>query len=112
MQTHRSHASRCRRASALVLALLLAPAPAHAIIGGAIDSGPASAATVMVLGSGGAVCSGVVVSSRAVLTAAHCADPAREHRVHYMENGHPVLLTPTASVIHPDYVKDAIRQRR
>ncbi len=112
MRAHRSHASRSRRAGVLVLALLLAPAPAHAIIGGAVDSGPASAAAVMVLGAGGAVCSGVVVSPRAVLTAAHCADPTREHRVHYMENGQPVLLTPTASVTHPDYVKDAIRQRR
>ncbi len=101
-----------RLASALVLALVLTPAPARAIIGGAIDNGPASAATIMVLGSGGAVCSGVVVSPRAVLTAAHCADPTREHRVHYMENGQPVLLTPAASVTHPEYVKDAIRQRR
>jgi len=101
-----------RLAGALVLALVLTPAPARAIIGGAIDNGPASAATIMVLGSGGAVCSGVVVSPRAVLTAAHCADPTREHRVHYMENGQPVLLTPAASVTHPEYVKDAIRQRR
>ncbi|MGV2980296.1 S1 family peptidase [Camelimonas sp. ID_303_24] len=92
--------------------MLLTPGPASAIIGGAIDNGPASAVSIMVLGSGGAVCSGVVVSPRAVLTAAHCADPTREHRVHYMENDQPVLLTPTASVTHPDYVKDAIRQRR
>lgn len=102
----------CRLAGSLALAMLLTPGPASAIIGGAIDNGPASAASIMVLGSGGAVCSGVVVSPRAVLTAAHCADPTREHRVHYMENDQPVLLTPTASVTHPDYVKDAIRQRR
>lgn len=93
-------------------ALTLAPLPAHAIIGGAEDRGPASASTVMVLGSGGAVCSGVVVSRSAVLTAAHCADPNREHRVHFMENGQPVLLTPAASAVHPLYVKDAVQRRR
>lgn len=98
--------------AALALALLLPTTTAHAIIGGAIDTGPASASTVMVLGSGGAVCSGVVVSPLAILTAAHCADSSREHRVHYMENGQPVMLTPAAAATHPQYVKDAIAARR
>ncbi|MFC0283046.1 trypsin-like serine protease [Camelimonas abortus] len=120
MGRSRVHAARWRRAgvpgrarvaAAAALAWLF-PSAAPAIVGGEPETGPASASTVMVLGSNGSVCSGVVVSPRAVLTAGHCADGPGERRVHFMEAGAPALLEPAEIRIHPGYVRDAARERR
>jgi hypothetical protein len=103
--------NRGRIGSALLAALLGAPAgPAGAVVGGAEAPGLAGR-SVMVLSSKGGVCSAVVVSARAVLTAAHCATGAGEHRVHFVEDGLPVLLTPAAKAVHPGYVASAPRAR-
>ena len=73
----------------------------------------ARARGVMVLSSKGGVCSAVVVARDVVLTAAHCATGADQHRVHWMgEDGKPVLIAPAAKAVHPGYDAKAIAARR
>lgn len=92
--------------------LAMAAGSALAVVGGREDEGALSRQTVMVLGSGGGVCTGVVVARDAVLTAAHCV-AAPEHRIHYRDaEGRPVLLQPRAKAVHPGYDRGAIEGRR
>ncbi len=104
-------ARRALRAAAL--AILLGTAPAQAIVGGREGAGmPGAASAVMVLTSGGGVCSGIVVAPDAVLTAGHCVAGVGENRVHYRdETGRPVLAETAARSLHPAYDGDAIRGR-
>lgn len=102
------------RSSVLVpgLALLLAVAPARAVVGGRPDPG-AAASAVMVLSSNGGVCTGIVVAPDAVLTAGHCVGGRAEHRVHYKdEAGAPVLAEIAARAPHPGYDAGAVAGRR
>ena len=93
--------------------MILWAAPAAAIVGGAEQAGPLAGASVMVLSSNGGVCSAVVVAPDAVLTAAHCATGAAEHRVHYRdERGQPVMIVPAAKAVHPGYDAKAVETRR
>ena len=94
------------------LAMLLA-APALAIVGGREGAQvPGAASEVMVLTSGGGVCSGVVVAPDAVLTAGHCVAGVAENRIHYRdEAGRPVLAEVATRHLHPAYDGDAIRGR-
>lgn len=86
--------------------------PAKAVVGGR-DGGPAAASTVMVLNARGGVCSAVVVSARAILTAAHCAAGGTALRIHWKDaSGEPVLLPPATVSIHPQYDSKAIAARR
>lgn len=98
---------------ATALAILLGAAPAQAIVGGREGAGiPGAASAVMVLTSGGGVCSGVVVAPDAVLTAGHCVAGVGENRVHYRDAaGRPVLAEVAARHLHPAYDGDAIRGR-
>ncbi|MBB5762649.1 trypsin-like serine protease [Methylorubrum rhodesianum] len=98
---------------AAALAVLVAAAPAAAIVGGREGTGvPGAASAVMVLTSGGGVCSGIVVAADAVLTAGHCVAGVGENRVHYRdETGRPVLAEVAARGLHPAYDGDAIRGR-
>jgi secreted trypsin-like serine protease len=101
------------RAPVAAMLGLLAASPAAAIVGGAENAGPLAAASLMVLSSNGGVCSAVVVAPDAVLTAAHCAAGAAEHRVHWRgDDAQPVLIAPAAKDIHPGYVANAIATRR
>src|ERR671912_439831 len=98
----------------LAIALALAmPFPGHAIVGGAGREGPLERASVMVLSSKGGVCSAVIVDADVVLTAAHCATGAPEHRVHWRgEDGRPELVEPAAKAVHPAYDAKAVEARR
>jgi hypothetical protein len=92
---------------------MLPVAPARAIVGGAEDEGPLARQTVMVLSSKGGVCSAVIVAADAVLTAAHCATGAPQHRVHWKdEDGAPQLVEPSGVAIHPGYDSKAVEARR
>lgn len=104
-------ARRALRAAAL--AILLGTAPAQAIVGGREGAGiPGAASAVMVLTSGGGVCSGVVVAPDAVLTAGHCVAGVGENRVHYRDAAdRPILAEVAARLLHPAYDGDAIRGR-
>lgn len=98
---------------ALTAGLLASSPHAFAVVGGAPDNGPLAAATIMVLGSNGGVCSGVVLADDVIATAAHCVTRAPEHRAHFRaDDGTPVLLEIADIVVHPEYDADAIRTRR
>ena len=100
------------RGALAALAFLLA-GPAEAIVGGREGADvPGARSAVMVLTSGGGVCTGIVVAPDAVLTAGHCVAGVSENRVHYRDDaGRPVLAEVTARVLHPGYDGDAIRGR-
>ncbi|AMJ59229.1 S1 family peptidase [Bosea sp. PAMC 26642] len=94
------------------LGLLLVAAPAAAVVGGR-EGGPAATATLMVLNARGGVCSAIVLSSRAILTAAHCADGGVDLRVHWKDGANaPVLIAPAGIALHPEFDAKAITTRR
>ena len=99
-------------AALAVLGALLEPAPASAVVGGRAG-GPQEAATLMVLNARGGVCSAIVLSSRTILTAAHCADGGVDLRVHWKDGASaPVLIAPSGIALHPEFNAKAITARR
>jgi hypothetical protein len=100
------------RAASCLLAFLLMPQGAQAIVGGNEDRGALSRSGIMLVTRSG-MCSGIVVAPDAVLTAAHCVAGKAEYRVHFRdEAGEPVLLAPAATAIHRGYNPSAVRDRR
>lgn len=93
------------------LACGLWSAPARAVVAGR-EGGPAEAATVMVLNARGGVCTGIVLSPRAILTAAHCAAGGTELRIHWRAGSEPVLVAPAAVRLHPEFNAQAVSNRR
>lgn len=108
----RSRRGRFPRGLALSLLAAAGPvSPAGAIVGGAVDAA-AGAQAVMVLGSKGSVCSGIVVAVDVILTAAHCVRGAAQFRVHWRgPGGEPVLVEPAAIAVHPGFSARAIESR-
>ncbi|SDF42323.1 S1 family peptidase [Bosea robiniae] len=96
---------------ACVVASSLGPNPAQAVVAGQ-EGGPAAGSTLMVLNARGGVCTGIVLSARAILTAAHCAAGGAELRVHWRDAGEPVLIVPASVALHPEFDAGAIRSRR
>lgn len=88
---------------------LLAATPALALGGAAARSGGwgLSSHVVMVLGTRGTVCTGTVLSSRVVLTAAHCTAGSKQVAVAYFEDGAPVLQVVTAVARHPGFSRNS-----
>lgn len=103
-----------RRAAAFTCALLALVASARAIVGDSTDS-PRGDETVMLLTrgpEGSGFCTGIVLSARAILTAAHCLHPPADMRVHYRDaDGTPEVLEVAAVRAHPGYRADAQARR-
>ncbi len=102
-------------ATSLILFALAGASGARAIVGPAGDAAAYAGRVVMVLSRGGAgsgFCTGVVVTPRVILTAAHCLRGAADMAVYYRDDvGQPVLAAAAATAAHPLYRADAIRRR-
>jgi hypothetical protein len=101
--------------SLALVAALVAPFPsAQALIGAAPD-GRFADRVAMVLIRGGdkaGFCTGLVLSRRILLTAAHCLRPLRDMAVHYRDGkGAAVIIPVDAAIAHPLYRADAIQAR-
>ncbi|MGH6798964.1 MAG: trypsin-like serine protease [Roseiarcus sp.] len=106
--------ARLPRSLALVAALAAPLAPARALIGAAPDDRFADrVAMVLIRGADKAgFCTGLVLSPRILLTAAHCLRPLRDMAVHYRDAaGAAVIIPVDAAIAHPLYRADAIQAR-
>jgi len=104
--------------AALLAGLLLAgnlATPAHALVGPSTSGDFAAPYTVMVLNRAeraSSFCTGVVLSDRIVLTAAHCVYKAQDVAI-YAPDGQSGTLHPVQEAqIHPEFTPDAIRLRK
>jgi S1-C subfamily serine protease len=96
----------------LIWGPVLAANSAGAVVGGR-DGGPASRSTLMVLNARGGVCTGIVLSARAILTAAHCAAGGTDLRIHWKDGGgEPVLIAPASVALHPEFKANAVAARQ
>ena len=93
------HASRI-----FLVAALGAASSAQALVGLSQTGGPLEPHAVMLLkttGGASGFCTGIVVSARAILTAAHCVTGAANMRVHYRDAAGAPVLKPVSAVAVP-----------
>jgi hypothetical protein len=82
---------------------LLTASPARAIVGGQ-PAGPEIAGHVAMIVHKEGMCSAVVVAPTLLLTAGHCARPAKALRLFDRDpKGQPLLLPVAEVITHPDY---------
>jgi secreted trypsin-like serine protease len=93
---------------------LLFNAPAHAIVGGAAPSTEGiGRAVVTIVGSGGTFCSGALIASDLVLTAAHCLQPGASYKIlEYDEDRQPLLREVKRVAFDPAFNMQAINAHR
>jgi Trypsin len=74
-------------------AALLLSAPAYAVVGGATTSTEGVGGSVVtIVGSGGTFCTGSLIASDLVLTAAHCVQPGAVYKIlEYGPDKQPLL---------------------
>jgi hypothetical protein len=97
--------ARMRSPGLAALALLLAPLPAAAMVGGAAPATPAIARhVVLIVGSHGTFCTGVAIARDLVLTAAHCTLPGAEYKLMEFDAAHQPVLKDVADIArHPQF---------
>ena len=106
--------TRFLQSLALVAALAAPLAPARALIGAAPDDRFADRVAMVLIRGGdkAGFCTGLVLSPRILLTAAHCLRPLRDMAVHYRDAaGAAVIIPVDAAIAHPLYRADAIQAR-
>lgn len=83
--------------------LCVCSVPAQSINGGV--SGPSDLTTqaVMIVSTRGAICTGTVIATDLVLTAAHCVQPVAKYAVSIQENGVSRVIQVRQIVTHPKY---------
>jgi len=94
------------------LAALSLAAPAHAIVGGRPAEAELKAETAMIVSTRGASCTGVVLAPNALLTAAHCVQPAADYAVVVFEAAGPRLIPITRIALHPSFDPNSFATRR
>lgn len=88
---------------AALIALLLAPAPAAAMIGGGPAPAKLAAQTALIVSTRGASCTGAVLSRDLLLTAAHCVEPSSDYAVVIFEQGGPRVVPAVRIELHPRF---------
>ena len=86
-------------------AVLLSPAPALAIVGGAAPSDDGIGRSVVtIVGSRGNFCTGSLIAPTLVLTVAHCVQPGADYKIlEYDAQQKPVLRDVRTVAIHPGF---------
>lgn len=88
----------------ITIAMLCAcSVPALSINGGVPGPSDLTTQAVMIVSTRGAICTGTVIATDLVLTAAHCVQPAANYAVSIQENGAPRVIQVRRMVIHPKY---------
>ncbi|MGZ3410080.1 MAG: S1 family peptidase [Xanthobacteraceae bacterium] len=87
---------------------------AHAMVGGAAPADPAIARhVVLIVGSRGTACTGVVIARDVILTVAHCAAPDATYKWVSFDNGGQPTLNDIATVTrHPLFDLNAFLNHR
>ncbi|MBR0778023.1 trypsin-like serine protease [Bradyrhizobium diazoefficiens] len=95
-------------------AALLFASPAHAIVGGGTPQAEGVArAVVTIVGSRGNFCTGSLIASKVVLTAAHCVQPGADYKiVAYGADNTPQLQNVRTVGIHPNFNVQAMAAHR
>ena len=103
-----------RRALLVLTTLVSACAPAAAMVGNAPAADPALARhLVMIVGSHGNFCTGAVLASDLVLTAAHCVPPGADYKLIERGGGAtPRFVDVTRIVRHPQFAMEAYLAHR
>ena len=98
----------------MAISALLLGAPAHAIVGGAKPSDDGVGRSVVtIVGSGGTFCSGALIASDLVLTAAHCLQPGAVYKIlEYGPDKQPQLRDAKNVVFHPAFEMQAMMAHR
>jgi secreted trypsin-like serine protease len=96
------------------LALLLPAVSAAAMVGGAAPADPAVARhVVLIVGSRGTACTGVVIARDVILTVAHCAQPGADYKwVTFDASGKPTLNDIARVTRHPQFDLKAFLNHR
>jgi secreted trypsin-like serine protease len=95
-------------------AMLLCPAPADAIVGGAAPIADGIGRSIVtIVGSRGNFCTGSLIAPALVLTVAHCVGPGADYKiVEYDAGKKPQLKDVKAVAIHPGFQMEAILKHR
>jgi hypothetical protein len=93
---------------------LLISAPADAIVGGGASTTEGIGRSVItIVGSRGNFCTGALIASKVVLTAAHCVQPGADYRiVEYGADKQPALRAVKTVAIHPGFNMQAMLGHR
>jgi hypothetical protein len=102
------------RVASVVIATLVAPFPASAMVGGAsATSDGAGRAVVMLTGSHGTFCSGVALAPDLMLTAAHCVLPEATYKLVEFDAARQPALRDIATIArHPEFDVTAVLRHR
>jgi hypothetical protein len=106
--------SRFLQSLTLAAALVAPLASARALVGAEPDSRFADRVAMVLIRGGdkAGFCTGLVLSPRVLLTAAHCLRPLRDMAVHYRDAADGAVIIPVdAAIAHPLYRADAIKAR-
>ncbi|MGV7219682.1 S1 family peptidase [Bradyrhizobium sp. UFLA05-112] len=98
----------------LAATAMLFTVPAQAIVGGGTPQSEGVARSIVtIVGSRGNFCTGSLIATRLVLTAAHCVQPGAEYKIlDYGADGKPQLQNVRAVAIHPSFNMQAMQSHR
>ena len=102
-----------RPALTALLCLFASIASAIAMVGGAAPAGEAGRAVVLLVGSHGQSCTGVVLARDLVLTAGHCVLPGSDYKLVEFDAAHTPTLKDISSIArHPGFDVNAVLRHR